>query len=44
MRECFEKQDIGMLQKVVSEMDQKEAAYHIDRQVFLTVITLTKVS
>jgi len=31
MRECFEKRDIGMLQKVVSEMDQKEAAYHIDR-------------
>jgi len=31
MRECFEERDIGKLQKVVSEMDQKEAAYHIER-------------
>merc|ERR1712136_310569 len=31
LRECFEAQDIPMLQKVVSEMDKDEAAYHIKR-------------
>jgi len=31
LRACFEKQDIPMLQKVVSEMDKDEAAYHIKR-------------
>ncbi|XP_067950733.1 hsp90 co-chaperone Cdc37-like [Watersipora subatra] len=31
MQECFEAKDIGLLQKVVSEMDPKEAEYHIKR-------------
>jgi len=31
LRECFEKKDIPMLQKVISEMDQQEAAYHMKR-------------
>ncbi|XP_026691243.2 hsp90 co-chaperone Cdc37 [Ciona intestinalis] len=31
LRECFEKQDIPMLQKAISEMDQEDAKYHIKR-------------
>uniref|UniRef100_H2YUR8 Hsp90 chaperone protein kinase-targeting subunit n=1 Tax=Ciona savignyi TaxID=51511 RepID=H2YUR8_CIOSA len=31
LRDCFEKQDIPMLQKVVAEMDPEEAKYHIKR-------------
>lgn len=30
-QECFEKRDIPMLQKVVSEMDDADAKYHLDR-------------
>lgn len=31
LRDCFEKQDIPMLQQVISEMDKEEAAYHMKR-------------
>lgn len=31
LQDCFDKKDIGMLQKVVSEMPQEEASYHIKR-------------
>ena len=30
-QECFEKRDIPMLQKVVSEMNDEDAKYHLDR-------------
>ena len=31
MQECFEKKDIGMLQKLVAGMEKKDAEYHIKR-------------
>ncbi|RWS27502.1 hsp90 co-chaperone Cdc37-like protein [Leptotrombidium deliense] len=31
MQECFEKKDIAMLQKVIAEMDEKDARYHMKR-------------
>jgi len=31
LRDCFEKQDIPMLQQVIAEMDKKDAAYHMKR-------------
>ena len=31
MKECFEKKDIGLLQKVVTEMPKEDAEYHIKR-------------
>lgn len=31
LQKCFESQDIAALQKAVTEMPEKEAAYHIQR-------------
>ncbi|RWS14682.1 hsp90 co-chaperone Cdc37-like protein [Dinothrombium tinctorium] len=31
LQECFEKKDIALLQQVISQMDEKEASYHIKR-------------
>ena len=31
MQDCFEQKDIGLLQKVIAEMDPKEAEYHMKR-------------
>ena len=31
LQECFEKKDIPMLQKIMSELPQEEARYHLKR-------------
>lgn len=31
LQDCFEKQDIPMLQQVIATMNQEEAAYHMKR-------------
>ena len=31
MQECFESQDIGRLQEVIRNMDEKDARYHMKR-------------
>lgn len=33
MRECFEKQDIPLLQATIAKMDEKDAIYHMKRAV-----------
>ena len=31
LKECFETKNVAMLQKVLSELPQDQAAYHMDR-------------